>query len=188
METTTSSTVDIFEKLSLLTMKEWMQFVRPVFRFVNEWQTKEKMIRQILMYAPSDLVWQMSLAGESKARAKRLQGRKRKRKQTCNLEQDLDSSEDDFMELPSAEEKKCCYTNFFNATSDNALQSQICSVCAQECGPMDEQIETVHLADLPNKSCLSPRYPHPVQKLIDGLLLEPNGCLATASGLQIRVC
>lgn len=44
---------------------------------------------------------------------------------------------EDFMSIPTVEEKKACYREFIAATSNDALAMSICVVCARELSRSD---------------------------------------------------
>ena len=60
-----------------------------------------------------------------------------------------------FLELPTDAERKQCYTHFYDATSNTAVEHCICGVCAQECGVLDDSVMVMPLSLMPNS--ISPR-------------------------------
>ena len=87
------------------------------------------------------------------------------------------------MELPDEEQLKSSYCAFWEATSNKALETRVCVVCAREKENMDGQKWT--LMDVPNiQTCLVPHREHPAQEKWEGLLLLRNyiqgeGAMAT---------
>ena len=80
-----------------------------------------------------------------------------------------------YLDLPSQSEVKELYRQFFDATSKDALEKVVCGVCARDCGRKQEQVETLHLSQIPNSHRLKPQVVHPAHDLYDGLLLAPEG-------------
>ncbi|KAG1816359.1 uncharacterized protein BJ212DRAFT_1480806 [Suillus subaureus] len=95
-----------------------------------------------------------------------------------------------FLEIPSVTEVKSCYQQFYNATSNAALVSSICSVCAQEVGVLDdsERMSKLHFNDIPNLCRLSPSTPHPAHNLYNGQLLEPAGVITQGNDTLVNIC
>lgn len=129
----------------------------------------------------------------------RLAERKRKRAEdqhsrrtTRRLEEALDDVRDTskFLELPSEEQVKSCYRQFYEATSNTALAMAVCGVCARELSVKDSCVRTHRLINLPHTDRLIPKKPHPEHDLFEGKLLEPEGVVGDLRGKEtkIRVC
>ncbi|TFK88570.1 hypothetical protein K466DRAFT_488611, partial [Polyporus arcularius HHB13444] len=80
-----------------------------------------------------------------------------------------------FLELPSEEQRKVCYREFIDATSNAALAYAVCAVCAREVGVVADGVEEHALDSFEHRTRLKPTRPHPEHTLYDGCLLEPCG-------------
>src|SRR6266478_375550 len=114
-----------------------------------------------------------------KRNPERFQARKAKRAE--EVEQDVhDTSK--FLQLPSELDVYRCYQNFYNATSDAALKTTVCGICAREVNVMNDGLSTIRIQDLPTHR-LVPPVPHAAHdKFRGGMLLEPQGVIAGQSG------
>jgi len=65
-----------------------------------------------------------------------------------------------FLELPSKSSVHRCYEDFYNATSDTALKTMVCGVCAREASVQNDGLLTIRMQDLPTNR-LTPVIPHP---------------------------
>jgi hypothetical protein len=98
-------------------------------------------------------------------------------------------SHDRFLVLPSQEELKMLYANFYSATSNKALHMSICGVCARSRRDTESSVTSVPLSSLPNRHVLQPKSYVPAEELVDGLLIERQGTTHTeGSELQVAVC
>ena len=93
-----------------------------------------------------------------------------------------------FLTTVSRETKCRCYVAFYKATNDTALRSQVCAVCARECGVMEEEVISMKLNGIPNRQWLIPIFPHPAQQLVDNILLAPEGVHREEEGLMVDIC
>lgn len=109
--------------------------------------------------------------------------RKRKRdepqatttRKSSRIDADAPSDDGEFLELPSDTVLKSCYRQFYEATSNCALEHVICAVCARERGYQADGVTTIDLEHIPSQSRLEPHQPHPDHTLFDGMLLAPEG-------------
>ena len=85
-----------------------------------------------------------------------------------------DVSESDFLSVPSADVIKDCYQQFFEATSNDTMQSMVCSVCARRMRVAISNFRDVPLNAIPNRHRLQPAHPHSNTELVQGMLLEPS--------------
>jgi len=94
-----------------------------------------------------------------------------------------------FLELPSKSSVHRCYEDFYNATSDAALKTLVCGICAREVSVQNDGLSTIHMQDLPTHQ-LTPPVPHPAHdRFRGGMLLEPQGVVVGPSGKdQVWVC
>jgi hypothetical protein len=93
-----------------------------------------------------------------------------------------------FMELPTQEEVRQCYRDFFKATGSKALSMAVCGVCGREVDAGRGGVVVQSLGDIPNSNRLIPWRPHPAHDLFDGMLLEPRGVSDTGMGIDVNIC
>lgn len=112
-----------------------------------------------------------------------------------------------FMDLPTGDNIKDCYRDFWESTSNLALQRHICAVCARENDfVFPTRFHTCTLDEIPNKHRLTPwRYvllllllsqpyilhfvrSHPAHRLVQGLLLEPRGLIMSNGSCRADIC
>ncbi|KAI6098566.1 hypothetical protein F5141DRAFT_1066907 [Pisolithus sp. B1] len=86
------------------------------------------------------------------------------------------------------DEMKDIYTQFYEATSESALQSHTCAVCARECYVMEDGLSDIPLMHLPNAKHLIPQTPHPAHDLFKGKLLELSGIKVIDGQHIVLVC
>jgi hypothetical protein len=94
-----------------------------------------------------------------------------------------------YLELPTGEEVKACYKEFYKATSSAALAMAVCAVCGRQKLVQEGQFSKLALSDIPNGQRLYPRIPHPAHDIYNGMLLEPEGMVEDAEGeSHVRIC
>ena len=103
---------------------------------------------------------------------------------------DPDDSEDsgEFLELPSEAVRKSCYREFYEATSNAALELVVCAVCARERGRQPDRVSSVALDEIPSPSRLIPSQPHQKHTLFDGMLLQPEGITHQGEHSVANIC
>ena len=102
---------------------------------------------------------------------------------------DTDKPNDgEFLELPSDAVLKSCYRQFYEATSNTALEHVVCAICARERGRQDDDVSGFDLKDIPSASWLAPHQPHPKHTLFDGMLLSPEGITRREGRATANVC
>jgi len=112
----------------------------------------------------------------------------RKAQGTSDIERDVhDTSK--FPELPSSSAVQGCYEDFYDATSNAALQTMICGICAREVNVISDGLLVVDMDTLPTQR-LIPLVPHPAHDTFrEGMLLEPSGIITGPEGKeQVQVC
>jgi hypothetical protein len=77
-----------------------------------------------------------------------------------------------FIELPSEDQVKHCYREFYDATHPSHLVQHVCGVCAHEVNAAQHEVSKVYLSDIPNSHRLRPAQAHEAHDLYLGLLLE----------------
>jgi len=112
----------------------------------------------------------------------------RKARRAGDIEQD-DHNTSRFLELPSDSAIRRCYEDFYDATSNSALKTMVCGICAREVSVMNDRLSMVDMSTLPTHR-LTPLVPHPAHdKFLGGMLLEPRGVVVGPSGEKhVRVC
>ncbi|KAF4612702.1 hypothetical protein D9613_011752 [Agrocybe pediades] len=100
-----------------------------------------------------------------------------------------------FLQPPDDATVRRCFQDFYAATSNSALSSYICAVCARESclvnGDTYEDCRLVPIGDIPNGHVLKPTYFHPKHTLYGPLrcLLEPQGVYQAPDGtFCARIC
>ena len=103
---------------------------------------------------------------------------------------DTDEPDDngEFLELPSDATLRSCYRQFYEATSDAALEHVVCAVCARERGRRLDSVSSINTKDIPSPSRLVPHQTHPSHTLIDGMLLAPEGVIRKEERSIANVC
>ena len=114
------------------------------------------------------------------------QFRRRVEKRMEVLEEDISAARDEFMSLPTQEETKECYRQFYAATGSAAFSMGVCAICAREVNTREAALRIISINDIPNPHRLAPRTPHPAHDLYRGMLLEPRGI--TRSGKKAKIC
>jgi len=103
---------------------------------------------------------------------------------------DADEPNDDgeFLELPSDATLKSCYRQFYEATSNAALEHVVCAICARERGRQPDGISNISLEDIPSPSRLVPHQSHPDHTLFDGMLLASEGVIRQEGKATANIC
>ncbi|PCH40663.1 hypothetical protein WOLCODRAFT_168087 [Wolfiporia cocos MD-104 SS10] len=191
------------DDISELTVKEILARLNGRLAIPRTARTsKSGLVRHVVQSAADeDILW-LSMAGRAR-RTEQDQGpaqRKRKRaenqferrhlahpRRDREVVDELDRSSF-FMQLPSAEQLKNCHIQFHAATSNLALQSAICVVCARWVYRHDLEITKTSLEDLPNTHRLIPKKAHPRHILTEGKLLEPSAVIVEGDRHILYVC
>lgn len=103
-------------------------------------------------------------------------------------EEDPDQNISTFLRLPTDDQVKRCYRNFYEATSNSAIKTAICGVCARELDAITNKVFPYPVGTLPNVHRLVPRMPHQQHTLFDGKLLEPKGVLGDGNHAVVMTC
>ncbi|KAJ6631969.1 hypothetical protein B0H10DRAFT_2159554 [Mycena sp. CBHHK59/15] len=95
---------------------------------------------------------------------------------------------DRFLQVPTAEETKKIYGRYYQATSNAAVATMICGVCAREIDLADNDADPTprRLASIPNSQRLVPDAPHPAHDLFQGKLLEPAGVVREGEEIKLH--
>ncbi|KIO05487.1 hypothetical protein M404DRAFT_25202 [Pisolithus tinctorius Marx 270] len=179
---------DVRSQLMSLTMKDIvaaMQGVLPLAR--NERQKKELLIVRVLQDAPAASIASLCTLARRRSEAKEesdrgMGARKRKRAEKSSTSSKSACLEEEavtpgvgtdqydptrYLELPTQDEVKQCYANFYQATSNLALATGTCAICARERSIELEGLKVIKLADLPNMQRLKPHRSHKEHFLIE---------------------
>lgn len=90
-----------------------------------------------------------------------------------------------FMALPSEDERKERYRQFYDATSNSAVRLGTCAVCARSQVVKESGQTIIALSAIPNSHLLHPKPDiiHPAQTLTQGMLLETSGLSRDENGI-----
>jgi hypothetical protein len=194
------------DAISQLSLKEILARMKGVLAIPNANRGQKDMLLDfVLENAPQDQVDFLRKAGQAKSKAKNVptgvagSAHKRKRVETLEtrrIAQRLDGGDESdsdlskFLQLPTPQEVKICYREFYNATSNNAVATYVCGVCARECSNFDNKAtpHAVRVDSLPNGQRLIPKTPHPAHDLFDGMLLDPVGVEGEGEAAVVTVC
>ena len=101
-----------------------------------------------------------------------------------------DAPDDDgeFLELPSDAVLKSCYRQFYQATSNAALEHIVCAICGRERGSRLDGVAKINLKDISSPSRLAPHQKHPNHTLFDGMLLAPEGVSRQGEESVANIC
>ncbi|KAG8796130.1 hypothetical protein FRC12_004327 [Ceratobasidium sp. 428] len=168
---------------------------RPTRIKVNKFTTrnKKKLLQALL---EDDPYWGEELQKiavdnvEQRRRSKRDVWRQcaKRTRDTKRQQAEEEQSRGEFLELPSDAERLRSYAGWHNATSNEALEQRICAVCARLRLAVEAQFTRTKVTDLPNRHRLVPHAPHPDHFLVQGCLLEPNGCHGSQCDPLVEVC
>lgn len=94
-----------------------------------------------------------------------------------------------YLDLPTVPERKTCYQQFYEATSNIAVTSGICCVCGRWLLQVEEEMIEEDLLFVPHLYRLIPHQSHPSHNLYNGALLEPHGIRIGENGVcQVTIC
>ena len=110
------------------------------------------------------------------------------RKVARDTEDDKGCKANEFLELPSDEVVRSCYRQFYEATSNSALNIAVCAVCGRERDYLPDNVVSFNLQDIPSPSRLFPSSPHVQQTLFNGMLLEPQGVSTVRGQTIVNIC
>src|ERR1700749_1285216 len=75
-----------------------------------------------------------------------------------------------------------CHEAYYNATSDDALATRVCAVCARRSFLQKDGVTEHFVSHIPSRERLRPIESNPFHDLTDGLLLEPSGLFEGPNG------
>lgn len=194
------------ESLRHLTIIELLGLLRGRLVVPREQQRpKEHLIRWVLSHADdalrSVLVTAVEQARENtearnvmrKRKHQAQQDHRRQARRTDDDEADVADNTIDanrYLDLPTDEEKKRCYREYRDATSNQALHEAVCAVCGRRRNTIENAMEVFALTDLPHLERLRPVHFHPAQSLFNGALLEPSGVAAGTGtdNVHVNIC
>ena len=199
--------------ISELAVKEIWAYISGLLTVPNVQRAKkDSLVEYILAKADPSCIEHLWKAGQER-RAERDRnrenadiGRKWKRNEQQNTHHvvqridhdsteahDSDSDQSDpslnsFLQLPTPAQLKGCYCAFYNATSNKALASTTCGICACNVNINEQKVAHFEINSLPNAHWLIPRNPHLAHTLFDGKLLEPRGVRNEGSDSLVMAC
>jgi hypothetical protein len=201
---------EIRSALYELTIKEILARLKGILTFSREHRaSKDALIDHVLQSAPAEQVAFLQQAGldrrEEKIRGQRAAEETRKRRRndqqntrrtaqrvessTLTPEGEMDNqTTSQFLQLPTDAQVKGCYREFYKATSNTAVATGICGVCARALDVATDKVVPYSINSLPNAHRLVPRVPHPAHTLFDGKLLEPKGVEGEGSNAVVKTC
>jgi len=109
-------------------------------------------------------------------------------RKSSRVDADEPNNDGEFLELPSDATLKSCYRQFYEATSNAALEHVVCAICARERGCRLDDVSNVNLEDIPSHSRLVPHQPHPDHTLFDGMLLASEGVIRQEGKSTANIC
>ena len=93
-----------------------------------------------------------------------------------------------FLQAPSRHTQKQCYAQFYEATSNTALDMCVCGVCGRECTVQEDRVSLMPLSLMPNSHRLVPTVSHVAHDLFRGKLLEPAGATIGEEDPIVSMC
>ena len=95
-----------------------------------------------------------------------------------------------YLDLPTVSEVKECYGEYYKATSNEALCTEVCAVCARNLRYKEEQMQQIDYESIPNVNRLAPVTPHPAHDLYRGSLMAPQGVVVDPStgNMRVHIC
>lgn len=153
---------------------------------------KEALIEWLAANAPATILEELSDAGVRQDRASKRsradtqrERRQRRRLDGASTAEPRRRDPSHYLDLPTTEQTKLCYAEFFQATGDGAVAMCVCAVCAREVGIEESKVETMHISAIPSPRRLIPHRPHPQHTLFNNMLLEPAGL---CDSQQAHIC
>ncbi len=153
--------------------------------------TKDAMLEYILHHADEGLQADVMAAAQAKVSArKRHRAEVQHARRVAQRFDDAPAARDPsrYLALPEESDVVACYRDFRAATSNAALSTVACGVCAREVSVVEDHVETVRLDSLTHRARLVPRDPHPMHDLYDGCLLEPRGVETRQDVVFVHTC
>jgi hypothetical protein len=97
-----------------------------------------------------------------------------------------------YLDAPSVADVKDCYAEYYRATSNEAMRTEICGVCSRKVRYREDDVRLVELKAIPHatRDRLKPLTSHPAHDLYEGCLLAPQGIVADPSmgKTQLYIC
>ena len=161
-------------------------------------ENKISLIQKLLHEGPywegilSDAVLHAEVQDLSKRQARRTRGAELQRssRQTARERREQTAGQvlSNFLEPASEAQVHARYKEFYDSTSNDALQTRICAVCARSLNVQKAQVVAERLENLPNLERLRPQVTHESHVLTKGYLLERAGCTEDDEGWQVNIC
>ena len=114
-------------------------------------------------------------SGTSQRKRKREEPQPTPTRKPARIDASEPNEDGEFLEVPSDVTLKSCYRQFYEATSNAALEHVICAVCAREKSRQHDGVTDLALGEIPSPTRLAPHQPHTNHTLFDGMLLASKG-------------
>jgi len=189
MEETGSSSAEKDDVIWTLTIKELLALMKGRVTFSRqERDQKELLIKRIYQSAAPQDFEVLRQAALRKEKAKESLSAYRGSKHKRAPSKSADHGDRLFMELPTNAERNVCYARFYDATSNAAVETCICAVCAQERAVVEDSALAMPLSLIPNGTRLTPNRKHSAHDLYAGKLLEPEGIVSEGEDPIVTIC
>lgn len=205
------STITTDNDIAELTIKEIIVRFKNILTLSREERSKkDTLITRILQDGPQEQLDFLRRAGQDKRQSKLNQAEVRREKQkhkdtdtrhrrrkAARLEEGGEHSVEgcasaadpsQFLSTPTEDEVKACYRAFYEATSNEALASRICAVCARELFSWESAVASYSLDQIPNSHRLVPKQTHTAHILTDGKLLDPRAVTKIGTKSSADIC
>ena len=94
-----------------------------------------------------------------------------------------------FMDIPDQEETRELYRKFFEATNNAAVRHYTCGVCGRYRMESEAHFTTKPISAIPNRHRLKSHQEDARPVYVEGLLLEPKGCIfRQGEETEVRLC
>ena len=127
--------------------------------------------------------------------ARKRQDQERKdpsKKRRTAMDVDTGARRDCFMEVPTRDEMRELYRDFYQRTSNEALKLTVCAVCGRQRTQSEWRLTEYRFPDIPNRHRLRPQpdWRGPDDAKLHGLLLSPAGCQlgSTENKSKANIC
>ena len=127
-------------------------------------------------------------SGTSHRKRKREEPQPTPTRKPARIDASEPNKDSEFLDLPSDAILKSCYRQFYEATSNAALERVICAVCARERSRQHDGVTDLALGDIPSPTRLAPHRAHANHTLFNGMLLAPEGVGGREGQPTANVC
>jgi len=110
------------------------------------------------------------------------------RPEDTDLTPDSSYSEMHFLQLPNNAQVKDCYHAFYKATSNSAVATAVCGICARLLDVITNKLTPYPITSLPNVDRLVLNTSHSNHTLVEGKLLDEKGVQDEGSDAVVMSC